>query len=147
MNWRSIVRRRTLGGSTLKMFSSILRLPEFDGDLKHLKKRYPSLDEDLAVLTKALHVWLCVSGKAGQSLNKSFVIMSGYAPVDECFLYKVRHMSCKALKGKGNQTGLRVIFAYWADSDTLEFIQLYFKADSDLEDQKRIRNYVKTVQR
>jgi hypothetical protein len=129
------------------MFSQILHTPEFEVDLKHLKKRYQSLDEDLETLIKALFLWLCLQHKAGQSLNKSFVIMSGYAPVDGCFLYKVRHMSCKALKGKGNQTGLRVIFAYWPASDTLELIQLYFKADSGREDQNRVRNYVKTVQR
>lgn len=129
------------------MFRVTLCLPGFDSDLKYLKKRYQSLDEDLATLTKALYLWLCLQHKAGQSCDNSFVLMSRYAPADGCSLYKVRHMPCKALKGRGNQTGLRVIFAYWPESDTLEFIQLYFKADSDLEDQKRIRNYVKTVQR
>jgi hypothetical protein len=128
------------------MFSSILCLPEFEGDLKHLKKRYPSLDEDLVVLTKALHVWLCILGKAGQSYDDGYVIMSNYG-ANGCHLYKIKHMACAAIPGKGSRTGLRVICAYWPESDTLEFIQLYFKADSDLEDQKRIRNYVKTVQR
>jgi len=129
------------------MFSSALRLPEFDGDLKRLKKRYSSLDDDLAVLIKALYLWLCLEHRAGQSLNKSLVIMSGYAPPDGCFLYKVRHMSCRAMKGKGNQTGLRVICAYWPRSDTLEFIEIYFKGDSEREDQSRIRDYIKTVRR
>ena len=129
------------------MFSQILHTPEFEVDLKHLKKRYQSLDEDLEVLTKALHVWLCLQGKAGQSYDDSFVLMNRYTPVAGCFLYKVKHMSCKALKGKGSRTGLRVILAYWPESDTCEFIQLYFKADQDLEDQDRIRNYLKTVQR
>jgi len=128
------------------MFSSTLRLPEFEGDLKRLKKRYQSLDEDLAILIKALHVWLCLQGKAGQSYDDGYVLMSGYA-ADGCFLHKVRHMTCRTLKGRGNRTGLRVIFAYWPESDTFEFIQFYFKADSDLEDQNRIRNYVKTVHR
>ena len=128
------------------MFSSIQRLPEFDGDLKRLKKRYSSLDDDLAVLIKALYVWLRIQGKPGQSCGDRYVVMSGYG-TKGCCLYKIRHMACAAIPGKGSQTGLRVVCAYWSDSDTLEFIQLYFKADSDLEDQKRIRNYVKTVHR
>jgi hypothetical protein len=130
----------------LKMFRAILRLPKFEGDLKHLKKRYQSLDEDLDTLVKALHLWLCLQHQAGQSYDDGYVLMSGYA-TDGCFLYKVKHMTCRALKGKGNRTGLRAIFAYWPESDTFELIQLYFKADSDLEDQNRIRNYVKTVRR
>jgi hypothetical protein len=129
------------------MFRANQCLPAFDSDLKHLRKRYQSLDEDLTTLTKALYLWLCLQHKAGQSLNKSFVIMSGYVPVNGCFLYKVRHMPCKALKGRGNQTGLRVIFAYWPESDTLEFIQIYFKADSEREDRNRIAKYVKETRR
>jgi hypothetical protein len=59
------------------MFSGILRLPEFEGDLKHLKKRYPSLDGDLEVLTRALYVWLHIQGKPGQSCGDRYVVMSG----------------------------------------------------------------------
>ncbi|MHB8071493.1 MAG: hypothetical protein ACYDHF_06040 [Candidatus Cryosericum sp.] len=129
------------------MFRSIPRLPEFDGDLKRLKKRYPSLDGDLDVLTRALYVWLHIQGKPGQSCGDRYVVMSGYSTNIGCCLYKIRHMACAAIPGKGSQTGLRVVCAYWPGSDTLEFIQLYFKADSGLEDQKRIRNYVKTVRR
>jgi hypothetical protein len=128
------------------MFKATPYTPEFDGDLKHLKKRYPSLDDDLAVLTKALHVWLRVLGKAGQSYDDGYVIMNNYG-ANDCHLYKVKHMACASIPGKGSRTGLRVICAYWPESDTLEFIQLYFKADNDLENQSRVRNYVKTVRR
>jgi hypothetical protein len=128
------------------MFKSILQAPGFEVDLKHLKKCYKSLDEDLETLTKALCVWLCVQHKAGQSYDDGYVVMSGYA-ASGCYLYKVRHMTCRALKGMGNRTGLRVIFAYWPESDTLELIQIYFKADHDLEDQARVRSYLKAIRR
>lgn len=130
----------------LRMFRAILRLPEFEGDLKHLKKRYQGLDEDLDTLVKALHLWLCLQHQAGQSKDDGYVLMSGYA-TNGCFLYKVKHMTCRALKGKGNRTGLRVIFAYWPESNTFELIQLYFKADNESEDQQRVKNYVRTVHR
>lgn len=129
------------------MFSSILRLPEFEGDLKRLKKRYPSLDGDLEVLTRALYVWLHIQGKPGQSCGERYVVMSGYGSSSGCCLYKIRHMACTAIPGKGSQTGLRVICAYWSGSDTLEFIQLYFKADDNLENQSRVRDYIKIVHR
>lgn len=130
------------------MFRNTLRTPGFESDLKQLKKRYQSPDGDIDILTKALFSWFCVEQKAGQSCNDNFVLMSGYAPPHgDCFLYKVRHMACRAMKGKGNRTGLRVIVAYWPGSDTCEFLQIYLKSDSALENQNRIRNYLKTVQR
>ena len=128
------------------MFRSVLQVPEFKTDLKHLKKHYQSLDGDLETLIKALYVWLHVQGKAGQSYDDGYVVMSGYS-ADGCYLYKVKHMTCRALKGMGSRTGLRVIFAYWPESDTLELIQIYFKADHDREDQDRIRDYLKAAQR
>jgi hypothetical protein len=128
------------------MFSSILRLSEFEGDLKRLKKRYPSLDGDLDVLTKALYVWLHIQGKPGQSCGERYVVMNGYGS-SGCCLYKIRHMACTAIPGKGSQTGLRVVCAYWPKSDTLEFIEIYFRADDNLENQSRVRDYIKIVHR
>ena len=129
------------------MFSSTRRLPEFDGDLKRLKKRYQSLDGDLDVLTRALYVWLHIQGKPGQSCGKRYVVMDGYGASSGCCLYKIRHMACAAIPGKGSQTGLRVICAYWPMIDTLEFIEIYFKADNERENQGRVRDYIKMVHR
>jgi len=129
------------------MFKATPYTPEFEGDLKHFKKRYQSLDGDLEVLTRVLYVWLHIQGKPGQSCGNRYVVMSGYCPSSGCCLYKIRHMACTAIPGKGSQTGLRVVCAYWSDGDTLEFIQLYFKADSDLEDQERIKSYIGRARR
>jgi len=126
------------------MFSGVVHTSGFDSDLKHLRKRYQSLDQDLDVLVKALYVWLCLRHGAGQSLGKIYVVLGGYGS-NGCCLYKVRYMACASIPGKGSWTGLRVIFAYWPESDTLEFIQIYLKADSKREDQARIRKYLKTV--
>ncbi|MBA4365834.1 MAG: hypothetical protein C0398_07560 [Coprothermobacter sp.] len=116
------------------MFRATPYTPEFEGDLKHLKKRYPSLDEDLTVLAKALYVWLRVLGKAGQSYDDGYVIMSNYG-TNGCHLYKVKHMACAAIPGKGSRTGLRVICAYWPASDTPDFMRFLRWAQSLIGEQ------------
>ena len=54
-------------------------------------------------------------------------------------IYKARKFACKALKGKGAQSGIRVIYAYHADEDWIEFIEIYYKGDKESEDRERIK--------
>jgi hypothetical protein len=60
------------------MLSSLLRLPQLEGNLKHLKKHYQHLDEDLTILVEALLVWLVFKvGPVGRG-DDSHVMISGY---------------------------------------------------------------------
>lgn len=47
-------------------------------------------------------------------------------------------MACKSLKGKGVQSGIRVIYAYREEEDRVEFMELYYKGDKESEDRERI---------
>ena len=47
----------------------------------------------------------------------------------------------KALKGKGARSGIRVIYAYHEDHDKVEFIELYYKGDKEIESRERIGKY------
>ena len=40
-------------------------------------------------------------------------------------IYKVRHFRCKALKGKGSRSGIRVIYAYEQDKALVTLIEVY----------------------
>ncbi len=53
-------------------------------------------------------------------------------------IYKAKKFACKALKGKGVYSGIRVIYAYHEEEDRIEFIQLYYKVDKENEDRERI---------
>ena len=46
--------------------------------------------------------------------------------IEETKIYRVRKFACLALKGKGNQTGIRIIYAYFKDEDRIEFVEIYF---------------------
>jgi hypothetical protein len=48
------------------------------------------------------------------------------------------------LPGKGVQSGIRVIYAYFEKQDKIELVEIYFKGDKETEDKKRIlRHYGK----
>ncbi|MCK9418320.1 MAG: hypothetical protein M0R70_02960 [Nitrospirae bacterium] len=56
-------------------------------------------------------------------------------------IYKAKKFACKALKGKGAQSGIRVIYTYHEEADWIEFIEIYYKSDKESEDRERIKRY------
>lgn len=117
----------------MKAFSEITRLPEFEKDLKKLKKRFPTLDDDLKVF---LSVQLPLYHKLKKD-NQGIVPISGLS-IDQPKVYKARKFACKALKGRGANTGLRVIYAHFEAEDRVELVEIYFKGDKGNEDKERI---------
>ena len=51
---------------------------------------------------------------------------------------KVKKVACKALKGRGVNSGLRLIYAYFPDENKITFVELYHKNDKENEDRNRI---------
>lgn len=109
-------------------------LAEFRRDLKKLLKKYRSLNEDLEVLMKDLN------DEPGQSPPFSFRI-DGLG-IETCVI-KVKKMACKSLKGRGVNTGLRIIYAYFEEEQRIVFVELYHKNNKDNEDRNRILNNFK----
>ncbi|MFC1698734.1 hypothetical protein ACFL1I_02075 [Candidatus Omnitrophota bacterium] len=121
-----------------KIFNEIKALPEFDKDLKKLKK-FKTLKEDLDIFTEKQ---LQLFHKLGID-NKGIVQISNLGI--ECpNIYKARKFACRSLKGRGSASGIRVIYAYFEDKDRVEFIEIYYKGDKESEDRGRIlRHYGK----
>lgn len=105
---------------------------EFRKDLKRLKKKYRSLEEDLEVLKKILRI------EPGASPPFSFEIDG--LKIRTCII-KVRKITCKSLKGKGVNSGLRLVYAFFRDESKIVFVELYHKNDKPGEDRERIRKY------
>ena len=118
-------------------FREIAHLPEFERDLKGLVKRFRTLEEDLATLLKTQ---LVLFHKLGVD-NKGVFEIPGM-PFDEPRMYKVKKFACRALKGRGANSGLRLIYAHFEAADKIELVEIYFKGDKENEDRGRIlRNY------
>ena len=116
-----------------KIFSEVRKLTEFDKDLKKLRKRFRTLDEDLKVF---IENQLKLFHKLGVD-NKGCVRISDLG-ISYPEIYKVRKFACRSLKGKGAASGIRIIYGYYSNEDAIEFIEMYYKGDKASEDRQRI---------
>lgn len=109
-------------------------LPEFKKDLKNLLKKYRTLEEDLSVVKMILKI------KPDERPPFSFRIDN--LGITSCII-KVKKITCKALKGKGVNSGLRLIYAYFPDQLKIVFIEIYHKNNKETEDKIRITDNFK----
>ena len=77
-------------------------LPAFGMDLKALLKRFRTLNDDLGVVKTILQK------KPDERPPFSFRIEN--LGIETCVI-KVKKIACKALKGRGVNTGLRLVYA------------------------------------
>jgi len=114
-------------------FKEILRSPDFHRDMKRLLKRFSSLEDDLE---NFIRTELMLFHKLGID-NKGVVQIAGLG-FQSPKVYKGRKFACRALKGKGVQSGIRVIYAYFEEKDRIELVEIYYKGDKENEDRERI---------
>jgi hypothetical protein len=108
-------------------------LPEFDREFKKLLKKYRSLEEDSNVLKQVLE-------KNPRGYAPVIVRVSGLGIRTE--IYKVKHFRCKALKGKGSRSGIRILYAYFESEQKIEFAEIYYKEKDDRDcDRERVLRY------
>ena len=120
-------------------FQRIRRLPEFTRDLKRLKKRYRTIENDLETLINTLLF----------AFHKLQIDVDGVKRIDNIGpirlpVYKVKKFACRSIKGRGVRTGLRLIYTYNVDDDCIELIEIYSKSDKKVEDRDRIEKYYST---
>jgi hypothetical protein len=109
-------------------------LDEFKKDLKHLLKKYRTLEDDLEIVRKVLRI------EPNERPPFSFRISD--LGVTTCVI-KVKKIACRALKGRGVNSGLRLIYAYFIKEERIVMIELYHKNDKELEDKQRIKKHFK----
>jgi mRNA-degrading endonuclease RelE of RelBE toxin-antitoxin system len=117
--------------------TEFFRSPEFDNDMKKLSKDYRSLEEDLENFKIAL------SARIPAGLPGIVRIANLGIDVSDP-VFKVRKFRCQSLKGRGSNSGLRVIYAFDPVSDSITFIEIYFKGKQENEDRERILRYMKS---
>lgn len=117
------------------LFKKISHVPEFEKDLKKLAKRFSSLEDDLRIFIK-----VAMNAFHKQKIDSNAIFHISDLGVHFPKIYKAKKFACKALKGKGAQSGIRIIYAYHEEDDWIEFIEIYYKQDQENEDKGRIRN-------
>jgi hypothetical protein len=104
-------------------------LTEFKKDLKNLLKKYRTLNDDLEVVKRVLAVT--------PDERPPFSFRMDNLGLEACII-TVKKIACKALKGRGVNSGLRLIYAHFPDEQKITFIELYHKNEKENEDKTRI---------
>ena len=107
--------------------------PEFEKDLKKLKKRYRSIVDDLEVVKKAAIGIYHINGIDNNSI---FPILS-YRN-SEVISYKVKKFASKSFKGKGAKSGLRLIYIFLPKENRIILVEIYYKGNKPDEDKERL---------
>lgn len=111
---------------------TIEELSEFQSDLKSLSKKYQSLPQDMAVLKKVIAV--------SPDARPPFSYRIADLGLQDCVI-KVKKIACRSLKGRGVQSGLRLIYAWFEEEQRVVLVQLYHKNEDECEDRARILKY------
>jgi hypothetical protein len=104
-------------------------LTEFKKDLKSLLKKYRTLNDDLEIVKKVLEIMPDERPPFSFRIDNLGLKTS---------IIKVKKIACKALKGRGVNSGLRLIYAHFQEEQRIAFIELYHKNDKENEDRQRI---------
>lgn len=113
--------------------------PKFSKDFKNLLKKFLTLENDFALLRKTLQNIHEKQIKHDVSVKIKNCCAAGYDS------YKVRKFPCRSLKGRGCNSGLRVIYVHHGSWQRITFIEIYFKAEQQNEDKNRLNQFLVTL--
>ena len=109
-------------------------LAEFKKDLKKLSKKFKTLPDDISTVKKVLDV------RPDDRPPFSFRI-DGLG-LETCII-KIKKIASKSFKGKGVNSGFRLIYAHFEKEERIIFIEVYHKSAKEIEDKDRILNNFK----
>ena len=109
----------------------------FEKDLKRLLKKFRTLEDDIEVVKKNAIELFHLMKIDNNSVEPILNFCS-----DELKICKIKKFACKALRGRGVQSGVRIIYAYDTLTNTVDFIEIYVKGESENEDKGRIKRYL-----
>lgn len=112
------------------MMISYSRHSRFDKQINKLQKKYKTIEEDLEIAKTAAIELLHLHGID----NRSNWLIPKFDQ-ESLKIYKIKKFACKSLAGKGVRSGIRVIYAYFPQKMTIEFLEIYYKEkdDSDMD--------------
>lgn len=114
---------------------SFRALDIFNREFRKLAKKYPSLErdfQDFCAFLETQPTWLGIWDiEQINNLGQDILLP----------IYKVRKFRCASLSKNSTQSGIRIIYIYDANADTIEFIEfieIYHKWSKEIENRERI---------
>ncbi len=87
------------------------------------------MEEDLKTLVNTLLTLFHIYKIDVDGIERMNNLGFDYPPI-----YKVTKFACKALKGKGARSGMRLIYSQHPDEFKVTFIEIYYKGDMERAD-------------
>lgn len=109
-------------------------LNEFKKDIKKLSKKHRTLYEDIEIVKKVLTV--------NPKEKPPFSYRIDGLGIETCII-KVRKIASKSFKGKGVNSGFRLIYAHFENEDKIILIEIFHKSVKAIEDKERILTHFK----
>ena len=109
-------------------------LDEFKKDIKKLSKKHRTLYEDVEIVKKVLNV--------NPKEKPPFSYRIDGLGIETCII-KVKKIASKSFKGKGVNSGFRIIYAPFENDDKIVLVEIYHKSVKEIEDKQRILNNFK----
>lgn len=119
-----------------------ISLAEFEKDFKALQKRYRTLTEDFETFKK----FTIETFYEMNVPSAAFLPIEGFCGKNYT-ANKVRKFACKSLPGRGNQSGIRIIFVWRKETRTVTFVEIYFKGDKSEENRKRLKEFIDRLEK
>jgi mRNA-degrading endonuclease RelE of RelBE toxin-antitoxin system len=110
---------------------NISHTEKFNKDLKHLSKKYKTLEKDFEILIQAI----CVEPKGDGAKHWNLITSVG-----DRYFFKIR-MMCRSVRG----ADFRVIYMFDGKNIELLFIEMYYKGEKENNDQTRIDDIIKGI--
>jgi hypothetical protein len=104
-------------------------LPEYDKDFKKLLKKYRTLTSDIEDVKKVLSI--------RPDAQPPFSFRIDGLSIENCVI-KVKKIASDSFKGRGINSGFRLIYAYFQENAKIILVELYHKNDKENEDRERI---------
>ena len=115
------------------MMINFEELPEYQKDFKRLLKKYRTLNRDLEDVRKGLNVY-------PEAFPPYSFRIEGLG-ITTCVI-KVKKIASDSFKGRGVNSGFRLIYTYFEQEERIVFVELYHKSEKENEDRERIvRNF------
>lgn len=109
-----------------------VELPEFVRECKRFAKKYKTFPKDL----EQLKTFIAAAPPNGNGTKHWNCITR----TDTCAVFKVR-MHCDSTKGRS----FRVIYAYRANVQTIDLLEVYFKGDQENHSHDRVAMYLRSM--
>ena len=109
-------------------------LDEFKKDIKELLKKYRTLNDDVEIVKKVLSI--------SPNERPPFSFRIDGLGIETCVI-KIKKIASKSFKGKGVNSGLRIVYAHYEKEEKIIMIEIYHKSNKEIEDKERILNNFK----